>query len=113
MHIRIDVFYTKTSSQLQKIFDLIALLFTFAFVSILTYFAYEVISTSIVKNSVANTPLATPLWIPQFLWGFGLAFFLVVILILIFLALKTIVTKKNNSYTDILGDEIEKIKDEL
>lgn len=113
MHIRIDVFYTKTSSQLQKIFDLIALLFTFAFVSILTYYAYDVVSTSIVKNSAANTPLATPLWIPQFLWGIGLAFFLIVISILLFEALKTVITKKDNSYTDVLKDEAQVIKDEL
>lgn len=113
MHIRIDIIYTKVSYQIQKIFDLIALLFTFAFVSILTYFAYDVVSTSIIKNSAANTPLATPLWIPQFLWGFGLAFFLVVISILIYEAFKSVITKKDNSYTDILKDEIQVIKDEL
>ena len=113
MHIRIDIIYTKVSYQIQKIFDLIALLFTFAFVSILTYFAYDVVSISIIKNSTANTPLATPLWIPQFLWGFGLAFFLVVISILIFEAFKSLITKKDNPYTDILKDEIQVIKDEL
>ncbi len=113
MHIRIDIIYTKVSFQIQKIFDLIALLFTFSFVAILTYFSYDVISTSIIKNSAANTPLATPLWIPQFLWGFGLAFFLVVISILLFEAFKTVITKKDNSYTDILKDEIQVIKDEL
>jgi TRAP-type C4-dicarboxylate transport system permease small subunit len=113
MHIRIDVIYTKLSLQIQKVLDLIALLFSLAFVGILTYFAYDVISTSILKNSTANTPLATPLWIPQFLWGFGLAFFLVVITLLIFEAFKSVITKKDNSYTNIEKDEIQLTKDDV
>ncbi len=112
MHIRIDILYTKVSFIFQKIFDVIAYVFTFAFVSLLTYFAYDVFYTSLLKSSVANTPLATPLWVPQFLWFFGLAFFLIVILILLFQAFKTLITKKDNSYTGILND-IQITKDEL
>lgn len=113
MHIRIDVLYTKVSFRIQKVFDVIALLFSFAFILLLVYFAYEVVSTSIIKDSLANTPLATPLWIPQFLWATGLAFFLIVISILLFEAFKTLVTNKDNPYTDISKEETINIKDKV
>jgi len=46
---------------------------------VMTRYAYEVLATSWVQNSTANTPLATPLWIPQGLWLIGLLWMSVVL----------------------------------
>ncbi len=78
-HIRIDILYEKFSRKARSILDLIALLFLMIFTLPLTYFAYEVLHTSIRKASTANTPLQTPLWIPQLLWFAGLLGFCLVI----------------------------------
>jgi hypothetical protein len=42
-----------------------------------------VVKTSVIKHSVANTPLATPLWIPQTLWLLGLFWFGLMIFIIL------------------------------
>ncbi len=49
----------------------------------LSYFAFLVVKTSVIKNSVANTPLATPLWIPQTLWLVGLFWFGLMIFVIL------------------------------
>lgn len=82
MHIRIDVLYNKMGSKVKSLLDILSMLMTLIFISFLTYFALNVLLTSIDKSSTANTPLGTPLWIPQSLWVFGFVFFLVVVLLL-------------------------------
>lgn len=104
MHIRIDIVYNKVTQSFQMALDVLALAFTLIFVSFLTYYASTVLFTSIEKNSTANTPLGTPLWIPQSIWTLGLYFFLLVIAVLTFKAIKSMITKKSNGYTDISKD---------
>ena len=106
MHIRIDILYTRVSKKLQHLLDVIAMVFTLMFVSLLTYSAFNVFYTSIIKNSTANTPLGTPLWIPQSIWFFGLVFFLIVILVLLFLAIKSLIQNRDNGYSNVGKDEI-------
>ncbi len=82
-HIRIDVLYVRLPRAAQYGLDLVSL-GLFALVTIvLTHYAYLVVKTSFVKDSIANTPLATPLWIPQGLWFLGLAAFAATILVLL------------------------------
>jgi TRAP-type mannitol/chloroaromatic compound transport system permease small subunit len=64
-HIRIDVLYTRMSSNARIALDLLSLILFGACASIATYFAFFVLQTSIRRGSVANTPLGTPLWIPR------------------------------------------------
>jgi TRAP-type mannitol/chloroaromatic compound transport system permease small subunit len=82
-HIRIDVLYTRMSSNARIALDLLSLTLFGACASIATYFAFFVLQTSIRRGSVANTPLGTPLWIPQSLWFAGLVFLCLVILVLL------------------------------
>ena len=75
MHIRIDIIHNKVSLRVNHLFDVIAMSFTFCFSVLLTYYSFDVLYTSILKNSTANTPLGTPLWIPQGIWWLGFLFF--------------------------------------
>lgn len=101
MHIRIDIIYAKTSQRVQRICDLIAMIFTFAFISILFYFSFTVFWTSVEKGSLANTPLATPLWIPQLAWLFGFAFFFIVVLIFSLKAIQALIKGKGDDAINI------------
>lgn len=82
-HVRIDVLYVRLPLQLQHALDIMSLaLFGFV-MAIITRYAFVVVKTSFIKNSMANTPLATPLWIPQGLWLTGLVMFTATILALL------------------------------
>lgn len=94
MHIRIDIIYAKISQRLQRVCDLIAMVITFAFISILSYFSFTVFWTSVQKGSLANTPLATPLWIPQLAWLLGFGFFFIVVLVLLIKAIRALMQGK-------------------
>lgn len=83
MHIRIDVLYNKMGGKVKSLLDILSMIMTLIFISFLTYFALNVLLTSIDKSSTANTPLGTPLWIPQSLWVFGFVFFFIVVLSLL------------------------------
>lgn len=104
MHIRIDIIYNKVNKRLQKLFDVIAMTFTLAFIGLLVYFSSTVVYTSIIKNSTANTPLGTPLWIPQILWISGYAFFLIVTVILFLKSIRALISNKSDNYTSV-GEE--------
>ncbi len=74
-HIRIDVLYSRLPLFGRFCLDIISNVLLLFYVSILSYFAFIVVKTSVVKFSTANTPLATPMWIPQSLWLTGLLWF--------------------------------------
>lgn len=74
-HIRIDVLYCRLPLFGRFCLDIISNVLLLIYVSILSYFAFIVVKTSVVKFSTANTPLATPMWIPQSLWLTGLLWF--------------------------------------
>ena len=74
-HIRIDVLYSRLPLFGRFCLDIISHVLLLFYVSILSYFAFIVVKTSVVKFSTANTPLATPMWIPQSLWLIGLLWF--------------------------------------
>jgi len=74
-HVRIDVLYSHLPRSARSFLDIIAHLLLGLYIVVLSYFAFFVLKTSIVKHSAANTPLSTPLWIPQGLWFAGLLWF--------------------------------------
>lgn len=74
-HIRIDVLYSRLPQKWQNLLDFLAYALLAVYIFTLSYFAFFVVKTSVVKHSAANTPLATPLWIPQSLWFIGLLWF--------------------------------------
>lgn len=74
-HIRIDVLYSRLGNRGRIFLDICAHALLAVYIFTLSYFAFFVVKTSVVKHSAANTPLATPLWIPQSLWFIGLLWF--------------------------------------
>jgi TRAP-type C4-dicarboxylate transport system permease small subunit len=74
-HIRIDVLYSRLPQKGRNLLDVCAFMLLAVYIFTLSYFAFIVVKTSVVKHSAANTPLATPLWIPQSLWLLGLVWF--------------------------------------
>ncbi len=74
-HIRIDILYSRLPQAGRSFLDITAHLLLGIYIVTLSYFAFFVVKTSIIKHSAANTPLATPLWIPQGIWYAGLLWF--------------------------------------
>lgn len=78
-HIRIDVLYYYLPAVVRTVLDTLALALFFLYISMLTYFAWDLLHTSIIRKSTANTPLQTPMWIPQSIWFVGLVGFTLII----------------------------------
>ena len=78
-NVRVDAIYLMLPVRVAAVLDWIALVATGVFMVYLTRYAYEVVATSWLQQSAANTPLATPLWIPQGLWLVGLAWMCIVL----------------------------------
>ncbi|WP_282608745.1 TRAP transporter small permease subunit [Pelagibius sp. Alg239-R121] len=73
-NIRIDLAVKSFPSLLQGAFDLLALLLLLAFLGVVTYYGWNLLSDSFQHGSRAVTPLRTPLAIPQTIWIAGLIF---------------------------------------
>lgn len=81
-HIRIDILYNRCGKTLRYLLDILSLSLLGTYMTVLSYFGFQVFYISFTKGATANTPLHTPLWIPQLIWilgiwGFTLAIFLV------------------------------------
>ena len=75
-NVRVDALYVRLPQTVCAILDVVALIALGSFLTLLTWHAWGVLSTSLAFDARATTPLATPLWIPQSLWLIGLVFFL-------------------------------------
>lgn len=82
-NVRVDILYQYFSVRIAGFIDWLSLVALATFLSVMTRYAYEVLATSWVQNSTANTPLATPLWIPQGLWLIGLLWMSVVLIFML------------------------------
>lgn len=83
-NVRVDALYSHLGRRMRALCDVLALLSLAVFVTLLSWHALQVLSTSLLFASRATTPLGTPLWIPQGLWvlGFGLFLFALIPLLL-------------------------------
>lgn len=91
-NVRVDVLYQYLPVRLSAVLDWLSLVALGTFMGALTYYAYDVVATSIAQSSRANTPLATPLFIPQGLWFIGLVFMCVVLSLMLIRASAALVT---------------------
>ncbi len=111
-HIRVDVLYTRLPKSIQHVLDILSLGLFALYMLMLSYFAFWVLHTSVVRHSVANTPLSTPLWIPQGLWFVGIVGFTLTTLVLLAGTLYHLITGSPEkaarlSSTSTLKEEIE------
>ncbi len=96
-HIRIDIMYSHLPLAGRSFLDITAHLLLGIYIVTLSYYAFFVVKTSIIKHSAANTPLATPLWIPQGIWFIGLLWFGFTIFIIL---AGTIYHRLNNEHNE-------------
>lgn len=82
-NVRVDILYQYFSVRIAGFIDWLSLVALATFLGVMTRYAYEVLATSWIQNSTANTPLATPLWIPQGLWLIGLLWMSVVLIFML------------------------------
>lgn len=82
-NVRVDVIYQYFPPRLAAFVDWIAIVSLAVFIVMLTRYAFDVVNTSVIQRSAANTPLATPLWIPQGLWFVGLVWMVVVLALML------------------------------
>lgn len=102
-HIRIDVLYTRLPRGGRFALDIVAHLLLGIYIVILSYFAFLVVKTSVVKFSTANTPLATPMWIPQSLWLIGLLWFGLTIFLILAGTIYNLLKKDTNAAEKLSG----------
>ncbi|MDZ7761831.1 MAG: TRAP transporter small permease [Desulfovermiculus sp.] len=102
-HVRIDILHDRLSPKIQIILDLLALAAFLLYMLFVNYFAFIALKTSIIRNSVANTPLQTPLWIPQSLWFLGLVSFTLIIVLIILGTTSYVLRGDLNSARNLAG----------
>lgn len=102
-HIRIDVLYTRLDQRLRFALDIISLVLFAIFMTLVTYFAGQVLYTSVIRHSAANTPLATPLWIPQSIWFVGLVGFCLIIYLLLVGVIYNLLCGRPQKATQLAG----------
>lgn len=102
-NVRVDVIYQYMPVRVAAVLDWLSLVALATFLGVLTYYAYDVVATSILQSSRANTPLATPLAIPQGLWFVGLFFMCVVLALMLVRASVALVTGDIATVTAIAG----------
>lgn len=107
-NVRVDVFYQYFSVRIAAILDWLSLVALALFLMMLTRYAYEVVATSWLQSSTANTPLATPLWLPQGLWFIGLAWMVVVLALMLERASRALVTGNYQVVHQIAGARLSK-----
>lgn len=111
-HVRIDILHDRLSPQLQAALDLMALTAFLLYMLFVNYYAFIALKTSIIRNSVANTPLQTPLWIPQSLWFLGLVSFSLVLVIMIAGTVFYLLRKDLDSARNLAGTSSVKLPSE-
>jgi TRAP-type C4-dicarboxylate transport system permease small subunit len=112
-HIRIDVLYNKFPAFVRRVLDIVSHISLGIYLSLLSYFGFQVFWTSFIKGSTANTPLHTPMWIPQLIWVVGLLGFAFSIAFILAMTLycylkKDFKTADMLSSTTTLMEEIQK-----
>jgi hypothetical protein len=82
---------------------------------VVSYYAFEVLASSLHFSSRANTPLQTPLWIPQAVWLAGFAFFLATLYLVTFKALLLFLRQKYPELDRLAGlpSAAEEVEEEL
>lgn len=102
-NVRVDAIYLMMPVRVAAVLDWIALVATGVFMVYLTRYAYEVVATSWLQQSAANTPLATPLWVPQGLWLVGLVWMCIVLALMLARASCALVTGDLETLKAICG----------
>lgn len=102
-NVRVDVLYQYLPVRLSAVLDWLSLVGLGVFMVVLTWFAMDVVGSSWLQKSTANTTMATPLWIPQGLWLLGLGWMCVVLALMLVRASLAFVTGDVKLVKEICG----------
>jgi TRAP-type C4-dicarboxylate transport system permease small subunit len=102
-NVRVDVLYQYLPIRLSAFLDWLSLVGLGVFMVVLTWFAMDVMGSSWVQQSAANSTMATPLWIPQGMWLVGLAWMCLVVTLMLVRASVAFVTGDINLLKEICG----------
>ena len=103
MNVRVDVLYNYLPVRISACLDWLSLLALGIFFALLTFYCFEVTSTSMLRHATANTPLNTPLWIPQTMWFLGFVWMSVVLALLFLRASYALVTGDISTLKKLCG----------
>jgi len=114
-NIRVDALYKHFPRPARAALDVVALIALAAFMAVVSFYAFQVLWSSVGFGSRANTPLQTPLVIPQGIWFAGLAFFLVALFLV---TLKALLLFADRRYAELdrlagLPSASEEVEEEL
>jgi TRAP-type C4-dicarboxylate transport system permease small subunit len=102
-HVRVDILYQYLPVRISAFLDWVSLVAMGVFMGYLTFYAYDVVASSVLQNSHANTPLGTPLAIPQGLWFAGLVFMCIVLALMMLRASVALVTGDITTIKSMIG----------
>ncbi len=82
-NVRVDVLYQTLPVKLAAFLDWLSVVALGVFMVFLTWYAWDVLATSWIQDSTANSTMATPLWIPQGMWFIGLVWMSIVMALML------------------------------
>ncbi|MDX1737873.1 MAG: TRAP transporter small permease [Alphaproteobacteria bacterium] len=114
-NIRIDLIYNLMPQNLKRLLDFLSILSMAGFMSVVAYYAYDLVADAITYGSKSVTPLQTPLAIPQTLWFAALCFAILTALTLAILAFAALLRGDGEKVEKLIGIPSleEEIKQEL
>jgi len=110
-HIRIDILYNMVNRRARAGLDLLSLAAMTGFMALVSYWAGQLLKSSIQFGATSNTALQVPLWLPQGLWVGGLLFFTLTLLLLMLRALGYLIGGDAAGISRIAG--IKSVEDEV
>ncbi|TDK51357.1 TRAP transporter small permease subunit [Antarcticimicrobium luteum] len=110
-HIRIDVLYNLANRQARAALDLISLASMTGFMLLVTYWAGQLLKSTLKFGATSNTALQVPLWLPQSLWLGGLVFFSLTLVLLCLRAISYLLRGDAAGISRIAG--IKSVEDEI
>lgn len=102
-HVRIDLLRSRVATRGRVLFDLVSLVILALTISVIAYWCWPVLATSIANDSKANTVLETPLWMVQLPWFAAWVWFAVMSWITLVVALSLFVQGKFDETESAIG----------
>lgn len=102
-HIRIDIFYMKSSHRLRNLLDILSICSLALVCVYATDAAMAIAFDAYESNARSNSPLMTPLWIPQTLWLLGFVWFTISVFLLLLRALVALFCHDQSRFSNLLS----------
>jgi TRAP-type C4-dicarboxylate transport system permease small subunit len=102
-HVRIDLLRSRVLLRGRVLFDLFSLAVLAVTISVIAYWCWPVLATSLANDSKANTVLETPLWLVQLPWFTGWVWFALMAWLTLVAALLMFVQGKFDAVESAIG----------